>query len=72
MAYYKTEVDKKGNELRYKVWYDTFTDDDTGEDIKVKRHRLVKVNGDRVRFYSNSEMKQMSRQQREAIKLRLK
>lgn len=73
MSYtYKTEIDKNGNLMRYRCWKEPFTDEDTGEVIWVKRRELMKVNGEKVRFYSTSEWKRMSPAERDAIRLRLK
>jgi hypothetical protein len=64
---YVTETDKKGNVYRYRTYFDNFKDEDTGEFVPIKRHHLIKVNGKRVRFYSNTEIKRMSPAERKKI-----
>jgi len=69
---YTSKVDKKGNVSRYRCWFETFKDEDSGETIKLKRHELIKYNGEPVRFYGLSELKKMNKQQLASIKLKSK
>lgn len=69
---YKTETDKNGNSMRYKCWIEVFKDEDSGKPISIKRHELIKVNGEKVRFYGMSELKRMSPSQRKSIQIKFK
>jgi hypothetical protein len=69
---YKTEIDSEGNVKRFRIWNETFTDLDTGKDITIKRHRMIKFNGDPVRWYNTKELRQMTAKQRHAINLKIK
>jgi hypothetical protein len=44
---YKTII-KRGVPHRYRTWDEDFKDGDTGKTISVKRHRLIKVNNEKV------------------------
>lgn len=71
-AKYKTIVDKNGNEIRYRVWVEYFKDEDSGRLIPIERMRPIKVNGEKVVWYSNSELKKMSKSERKSIEIKLK
>jgi len=64
---YKTETDKDGNAIRYRCWIDNFEDMDTGKYIPIKRQRPIKLNGDKLEWYSNREIKGMSKADRDKV-----
>lgn len=66
---YEGGTDKKGNELRFRVWFEDFKDEDTGDVIRIKRRELCKFNGKKVRWYSESELRRMAPAQRKSISL---
>lgn len=69
---YVTKKDERGNEIRYRCWYEIFKDEDTGEEVKIKRHEKIKVNGVKVVWYSDSQLRKMTKQQRQSIKIKYK
>lgn len=66
---YKTETDKKGNIIKYRCWQETFKDNDTGKDHVLNRQEPIEINGEAVRFYSDSELRSMSKSERKEISL---
>ena len=67
---YETETDKKGNVIKYGKWLEVFKDKSTGDSISIERKELVEVNGESVRFYSDSELRKMSKQERSGIAIK--
>jgi hypothetical protein len=69
---YRTVVDKDGNTIRYRYWIENFRDEDTGRFYPIERKKPIKVNGEPVTWYSNSEIKNMTASERKSIKIPLK
>ncbi len=69
---YKTVTDKNGNVERFRCWDENFKDEDSENVITIKRHQLIKLNGEKVVWFSNSELKQMSKKQLDSIQLKYK
>lgn len=44
---YKT-IMKDGKAYRYRTYWQNFKDDDTGELVPIKRHQLIKIDGEKV------------------------
>lgn len=64
--WYSTFKNKKGT-WRVRHWYDYFTDEGSKETIKVTRQEPIKLNGEPIRFYKNSEVARMTLKERHAI-----
>ena len=69
---YKSVTDKNGNVERFRCWNEDFKDMDTGKIITIGRRQLIKLNGEKVEWYSNFELKRMSVAQRKSIQLKYK
>ena len=65
--WYKTIKQEDGKICRYKCWKDEFKDESGSECVFITRHKLIKVNGHKIRFYSDSEIKRMTKKQKEEI-----
>ncbi len=69
---YKTEIDKRGNVRRFKCWKEEFKDEDGGKSIFINRQQLIKLNGDKVVWYSHGELNRMTKKERKSIELKFK
>ena len=65
---YSSTTDKKGNVTRWRNWKEEFKDEDTGKSVTIPRKEPIKYNGEKLVWYSSSQLRKMSKQQRESIK----
>ena len=63
---YSTLKNKKGI-WRIRHWFDEFKDEDTGEVVKIAREEPIKLNGQKIRFYSDSEIQAMTPKEKRKI-----
>ena len=65
--WYSTKIGDKERVCRFRHWKEEFKDADTGESIFITRSLLIKVNGKKMRFYSNDEVKRMTPAQKKEV-----
>jgi hypothetical protein len=58
---YVTKKDSKGNIGRYRTWFELFKDEDTGKFVSIKRHKLIKINGEKVVWITQQMKKKENR-----------